>query len=104
LSTFLTTVYGRSVPIERICTSGGASQNLGVTLAAFTDPEYTRSVFVIEPTYYLACRIIEDAGLKMHGVPDGDEGVDLVALKTAIEAAEVERKKSLAGEVDTPVG
>jgi DNA-binding transcriptional MocR family regulator len=103
LSTFLTNVYGRSVPIERICTSGGASQNLGVTLAAFTDPEYTRTVFVVEPTYYLACRIIEDAGLKICGVPDGDEGVDMVALRKALEAAEATRKKELGGEADVPV-
>ena len=85
--------------IDRICTTGGASQNLGVVLAAFSDPVYTRAVWAIEPTYFLACRIFDDAGLFVRGVADGESGVDLDMLRREMEKVERER-----GGVDRPVG
>jgi DNA-binding transcriptional MocR family regulator len=98
LAAFLTAFYARSVSVERICSTGGASQNLGVALAAFTDPVYTRAVWAVEPTYYLACRLFDDAGIKVRGVPDGATGVDIQELRKRMAEAEKE-----ADGIDRPV-
>jgi DNA-binding transcriptional MocR family regulator len=71
---------------------------LGVALAAFTDPVYTRAVWAVEPTYFLACRIFDDAGVKVRGVPDGENGVDVRELRKRM--AEAERE---ADGIDRPV-
>jgi hypothetical protein len=88
LAAFLSAFFGHSIPIDRITTTGGASQNFAVVLSTFTDPKYTRAAFVIEPTYYLACRMLDDAGLKVHGVPDGDGGADVAELRRRMEEME----------------
>jgi hypothetical protein len=65
-----------------------------VALAAFTDPEYTRAVWAIEPTYFLAARIFDDAGLRGRGVSDGgveSRGVDVERLRREMEKVERER-------------
>lgn len=46
---------------ERICITGGASQNLACLLQVFADPVYTK-VWMVAPCYFLACRIFDDAG------------------------------------------
>lgn len=71
---------------ERICITGGASQNLACILQVFTDPVYTR-VWMVAPCYFLACRIFEDSGLRMTGVGEGEEGVDLKALEEGLVAS-----------------
>ena len=81
LANWLTKFYGPSDAIDpaRICISGGASQNLARTLAVYSDPSYTRNVWMVSPTYYLACRIFEDAGFsgRLRSVPEDDEGIDI---------------------------
>jgi len=72
---------------ERICITGGASQNLACVLQVFSDPLRTR-VWMVAPCYFLACRIFGDAGLKVNAIGEGDEGVDLVALEQGLEEAE----------------
>ena len=72
---------------ERICITGGASQNLACMLQVFTDPLYTR-VWMVAPCYFLACRIFDDSGLRMRAVGEGEEGVDLQALKEGLEECE----------------
>lgn len=81
---------------ERICVTGGASQNLACVLQVFSDPLFTR-VWMVAPSYFLACRIFEDAGLRINAVGEGEEGVDLVGLESMIEEAnrEGESKVSL---------
>ena len=37
------------VTSKRICITGGASQNLGCILNVFTDPEYTRNIWIVDP-------------------------------------------------------
>jgi DNA-binding transcriptional MocR family regulator len=75
---------------SRICISGGASQNLACILQTFTDPVYTRNVWMVAPTYYLACRIFEDSGFagRMRSVPEDDEGIDLQFLSRQIARSE----------------
>jgi DNA-binding transcriptional MocR family regulator len=83
------------VDSERITISGGASQNLACVLQIFTDPIYTRNVFMVAPTYYLACRIFTDAGFdgKLRAVPEDKEGIELTILEGELERAEKQAKK-----------
>lgn len=81
-----------STPItaERICITGGASQNLACVLQVYTDAAYTRNVWMVAPTYYLACRIFHDAGFteRLRGVPEDEEGIDLEFLERELKEAE----------------
>jgi DNA-binding transcriptional MocR family regulator len=92
IAAWLTTFYQPDKPIsaQRICITGGASQNLACVLQTFTDPVYTRNVWMVAPTYYLAARIMEDAGFagRLRGVPEDDEGVDIAVLESGLRAAE----------------
>jgi DNA-binding transcriptional MocR family regulator len=88
---WLSSVYSTSIDQERICISNGASANLSNILLKFTDPLYTRKIFMVEPTYFLACPIFEDNGFqgKMRGVPqNNEEGLDIEFLRREVEAAE----------------
>ena len=92
LATWLTAFYRPSQPIEpeRICISGGASQNLACILQVFSDPVYTRHVWMVSPTYFNACRIFEDSGFsgRLRSVPEDDEGIDIVYLEQELQKAE----------------
>ncbi|KAJ5774763.1 Pyridoxal phosphate-dependent transferase major region subdomain 1 [Penicillium paradoxum] len=92
IAAWLTDFYQPRDPVstQRICITGGASQNLACILQTFTDPVYTRNVWMVVPTYHLAARIIEDAGFagRLRGVPEDDEGVDIAALESGLRAAE----------------
>ncbi|EEH34310.1 aminotransferase [Paracoccidioides lutzii Pb01] len=78
------------VTASRICITGGASQNLACLLQVFSDPLYTRNVWLVVPTYYLACRIFDDAGFsgKLKGVSEDAEGVDVEELERGLESSE----------------
>ncbi|KAF9878874.1 aminotransferase [Colletotrichum karsti] len=94
---WLSSVYGTTVDYERICISNGASGNLANVLQKFTDPLYTRKIFMVEPTYFLACPIFEDNGFqgKLRGVPeDNEEGLDIAFLRRELEAAEAQAVRS----------
>ncbi|TVY53571.1 Uncharacterized protein LSUE1_G010204, partial [Lachnellula suecica] len=71
---------------DRILISCGASHNLASILQMFSDPLYTRGIWMIEPTYFLACDIFANAGFqgRLHGVPEDDEGVDVEFLRSAL--------------------
>ena len=45
---------------------------------------------MVEPTYFLACPIFQDAGFtgRMRGVPEDKEGIDLEFLRARLEDAE----------------
>ncbi|KAJ5091392.1 hypothetical protein NUU61_006262 [Penicillium alfredii] len=92
IAQWLSTFYQPQDPIssERICITGGASQNLACVLQVFTDPIYTRNVWMVAPTYHLAARIMDDAGFagKLRGVPEDQEGVDVAFLEKGLRAAE----------------
>lgn len=93
LAEYLTKHYGArsKASVDRICITGGASQNLACILQVYTDPGYTLCVWVVEPSYFLAFRIFEDSGFhgdKLQGVPADDEGIDIGYLEAAMERAE----------------
>jgi DNA-binding transcriptional MocR family regulator len=75
---------------ERICITGGASQNLANILQSFTDPVCTKAVWITAPCYHLACAIFDDSGFRgrLKAVPEDDEGVDLKVLEQKIQALE----------------
>ncbi|KAJ5767323.1 uncharacterized protein N7511_004939 [Penicillium nucicola] len=92
IASWLNAFYQPREPIssQRICITGGASQNLACVLQVFTDPVYTRNVWMVAPTYFLAARIMDDAGFagRLRGVPEDDEGIDLDFLARELRAAE----------------
>ncbi|CAI7632735.1 unnamed protein product [Penicillium viridicatum] len=92
IAAWLSDFYQPREPIssQRICITGGASQNLACVLQTFTDPVYTRNVWMVAPTYHLAARILDDSGFagRLRGVPEDDEGVDIAVLESGLRAAE----------------
>ncbi|MCJ1404544.1 hypothetical protein MMC11_007770 [Xylographa trunciseda] len=92
LAAWLTRFYKpkHSVGWERICISGGASQNLACILQVYSDPIFTRNIWMVSPTYFLACRIFEDAGFtgRMKGVPEDDDGIDIEYLRKGLQQSE----------------
>lgn len=83
---------------ERILVTNGASNGLATILQKFTDPGYTRTIWMVEPTYHLACPIFRDSGFadRIRAVPEGQKGVDLKCLKEALEDSD--RKATFFGE------
>lgn len=93
IAKWLSTFYATQ-PIQpaRLCITGGASQNLACILQTFTDPVYTRNVWMVAPTYYLACRIFADSGFdgRMKAVPEDEQGIDLDYLEKSLRISEEE--------------
>jgi DNA-binding transcriptional MocR family regulator len=92
LASWLTKFFKPQDPItdDRMVISGGASQNLAVLLNVFTDPSYTRHVWIVAPAYHLSFRVFQDAGFhdKFRAIPEDDEGIDIEYFKQAIQKAE----------------
>lgn len=88
------------ISASRIVISGGASQNLACILQVYTDAAYTRNIWMVAPTYYLACRIFHDAGFmnRLRGVPEDAQGIDLEFLEKGLE--EAERKAAAEGNTE----
>lgn len=97
IAKWLTGFYAPKDPIDqdRICITGGASQNLACVLQAFTDPVYTRAIWMVAPTYFLACRIFDDSGFqgRMKGIPEDEQGIDIDYLAKSIAASEQDALK-----------
>ena len=96
IAKWLTQFYRPVEPITaaRICITGGASQNLACILQVFSDPLYTRNVWMVAPTYYLACRIFEDSGFhgRLRSIPEDKEGLDIGYLRRELQKTEDEAK------------
>jgi DNA-binding transcriptional MocR family regulator len=107
IAKWLTDSYATPSPItaDRLCITGGASQNLGSLLSVYTDPVYTRNIWIIAPAYFLSFRIFEDAGFsgKMRAVPEDGEGLDIAFLEREIKKIEDAQNEHLA-HVDTREG
>ncbi|KAL1641802.1 Valine--pyruvate aminotransferase [Diplodia intermedia] len=92
IAAWLTDFYRPSEPVtdERITITGGASQNLGCILQTFTDPIFTRNVWISSPAYFLAFRIFEDSGFagRLRSVPEDDGGIDVDFLRREITKSE----------------
>lgn len=77
------------IPHQRICITGGASQNLACLLQVFTDPVFTK-VWMVSPVYHLACRIFEDNGFssRLRSVPEDEEGIDIGFLRERLRRSD----------------
>ncbi|KAI0131811.1 Aspartate/tyrosine/aromatic aminotransferase [Xylariales sp. AK1849] len=76
--------------VDRIAVTGGASQSIACVLQSYTDPSYTRAVWMVAPCYFLACPIFVDAGFegRLRAVPEDEEGIDLEYLETRLRELE----------------
>ncbi|KAH8895261.1 PLP-dependent transferase [Thozetella sp. PMI_491] len=76
-----------TIGAERIIVTNGASNGLATILQKFTDPAETQAIWMVEPTYFLACPVFRDAGFvgRIRAVPEGSDGVDLDYLAQALE-------------------
>uniref|UniRef100_A0A8H7TMR1 Aminotransferase class I/classII large domain-containing protein n=1 Tax=Bionectria ochroleuca TaxID=29856 RepID=A0A8H7TMR1_BIOOC len=86
---------------ERICITGGASQNVANVLQSYTDPVFTRAVWLVAPVFHLACPIFEDSGFRgrLHAAPEDEDGIDVEVLEAKLKAfEELESKKGNRGE------
>jgi DNA-binding transcriptional MocR family regulator len=105
LASWLTTFYKPQTPItaERITITGGASQNLACLLQTFSDPIYTRNVWLVAPSYMLAFRIFEDSGFhgKLRAIPEDEEGIDIEYLRQELKKSE---EKARVDGNNSPVG
>lgn len=83
LARFLTEGYGVSVLPERLFTTNGASHGLDLILSRFTREGDV--VFVEEPTYFHALKIIRSRRLEIVPVPVDDQGIDVQALEARLQ-------------------
>ncbi|KAG9787257.1 PLP-dependent transferase, partial [Aureobasidium melanogenum] len=93
LSTFLCKFYQTPwTSPSRLTITGGASQALACILQVYTDPSYTKNVYMVAPTYFLACRIFEDNGFagRLKAVPEDQEGIDLERLEELLSRDDME--------------
>ncbi|OTA22811.1 hypothetical protein BTJ68_14080 [Hortaea werneckii EXF-2000] len=107
IANWLTAFYAPREPVtaNRICMSGGASQNLGCILSTFSDPAYTRNIWIVAPAYMLAFRVFEqDGGFagRLRAVPEDEEGIDIAFLREQLGKSEVqvqagEKQEGVAG-------
>lgn len=84
---------GPAVTGDRIIITNGASNGLATLLQKLADPASTATVWMVEPTYFLACPIFRDAGFsgRIRGVPEEEDGIDLDFLARALEEADASR-------------
>lgn len=79
LAKFLSAGYGSPVEPESLFVTSGVSSGLDLICTLFTQPGDT--IFVEEPTYFLALRIFADHGLRLVPIPTDEEGLVLDALE-----------------------
>ncbi len=79
LAGFLTRHYGSPARPEELFTTAGNSQALDLAAVAFAKPGDT--VFVEEPSYFLAFNILRDHGLNVVGIPIDDVGICIESLQ-----------------------
>ena len=76
LAKFLTKQYGNTVQAEDIVVNAGATQGLGLIVALLFNPGDL--VFVEDPTYFLAIKVLsEDFNMKVIAVPTNEDGIDV---------------------------
>lgn len=82
LAGYLSEGYKTEVRPESLFVTGGSSQGLDLVSTVFSNSGDT--VFVEEPTYFLAFRILRDHGLNVVGVPIDDSGMKADALEALL--------------------
>lgn len=83
LATFLTAEADDPTAYDDLFISGGASQALDLICTLYTKPG--DSIFIEEPTYFLALRIFEDHHLNMVTIPMDDQGLITDALENELK-------------------
>jgi DNA-binding transcriptional MocR family regulator len=79
LAQLLSDGYGVSVEPDRLFITAGATSGLDLVCTRFTKPGDT--VFVEEPTYFLALRLFADRRLNVVGLPTDENGLVVGALE-----------------------
>lgn len=79
LAGFLSEEYGCDVASDELFVTAGASQALDLICTLLTQPGDT--IFVEEPSYFLALRIFADHGLNVVGLPTDEHGLVVEALE-----------------------
>lgn len=74
--------YGQPAPADCLFLTAGNSQALDFVCNRFTRPGDT--VFVEDPSYFLAFQILRDHGLEIVGIPLDDDGLDVDRLEQAL--------------------
>lgn len=79
-----------AVGANRICITGGASQNLACLLQVFSDPLYTRNIWLVSPTYFRVCPIFHDNAFhgRLRSVPEDEQGIDIDFLRQRLREAD----------------
>ncbi|KAH7013034.1 pyridoxal phosphate-dependent transferase [Ilyonectria destructans] len=97
IASWLASIYSPTgcISYDRVCISNGASANLENILAKFTEPGYTKRIWMIEPSYFLACPIFTDAGFegRLRGVPEDEEGLDVEFLRSNLQRIDAEEQQ-----------
>ena len=84
LAGFLGRGYGSPASADELFVTGGNSQALDLVSTVFAKPGDT--VFVEEPSYFLAFQIFRDHGLNIVGIPVDDDGLCVDSLRRELEA------------------
>ena len=79
LAGFLTAGYGSTANSDGLFVTAGNSQAIDLVSTVFANPGDT--VFVEEPSYFLAFQIFRDHGLNIVGIPVDDDGLCVDALQ-----------------------
>jgi DNA-binding transcriptional MocR family regulator len=82
LAEFLTRHYGQAVGYDDLFVTSGASLALDLVCTLYTQPGDT--VFVEEPTYFLALRIFADHRLRVVSIACDEQGLRIDALEDAL--------------------
>jgi len=83
LARYLGDGYLEAVSPDSLFVTGGSSQGLDLVSTVFSASGDT--VFVEEPTYFLAFQILRDHGLNVVGVPVDEDGMRMDALEALLE-------------------
>ncbi len=82
LARFLSHGYRSTVDPEHLFITAGATSGIDLICACLTNPGDT--VFVEEPTYFLALRLFADRRLNVVGLPTDENGLDMDALEESV--------------------
>ena len=79
LASYLSVGYQAPTDADSLFVTGGNSQALDLVSTVFARPGDT--VFIEEPSYFLAFQIFRDHGLNIVGIPVDDDGLDIEMLQ-----------------------
>ena len=79
LAAFLTDAYCSEVTSDQLFVTGGNSQAMDLVSVVFANPGDT--IFVEEPSFFLAFQIFRDHGLNIVGIPVDDDGICVDAIR-----------------------